>query len=143
MPVDEGSCQLSVDKLVREGFSNLLKHHRCYIHPAYNTQTGKTQVTICIATICNDSKTVIVASDRMVTAGDLSVAFEHETSKITPLADNCVGLTAGSALVRTDLFRAVRNGIHVGAAPPISEMADRVKEEYLRIRKRQNRREIF
>jgi len=100
-------------------------------------------VTICIATICNESKKVVVASDRMVTAGDLTVAFEHETSKITPLAENCVALTAGSALVRTDLFRAVRNGIHVGAAPPISEMVDRVKEEYLKIRKRQIEEKYF
>lgn len=88
-------------------------------------------MTICIATICDDSKKVIVAGDRMVTAGDFSVAFEHENRKITAITENSVALTAGSALVGTDLFRAVRSNIHVGATPPISEIVDRVKDAYL------------
>ncbi|MCW4006324.1 MAG: hypothetical protein NWF04_07005 [Candidatus Bathyarchaeota archaeon] len=93
-------------------------------------------MTICIATICGDPKNVIVASDRMMTAGDLSVAFEHESPKITRLTDNCLALTAGPALAHTDLFRLVKNNIHIGASPPVSEIVEKVKEEYLQIRNR-------
>lgn len=100
-------------------------------------------MTICIATICDNSKKVIVAGDRMMTAGDLTVAFEHETPKITTLAENCIALTAGPALVGTDLFRVVKTSIHAGAAPPISEIVDRVKDEYLKIRSRQVEERYF
>jgi hypothetical protein len=118
-------------------------YHRYYIPVRSNTQVRRKNVTICIATICADSKNAIVAGDRMVTSGDFTVAFEHETRKIVPLAENCVALTAGSALVGTDLFRAVRSNIHVGAAPPISEMVNRVKDEYLQIRNRRIEERYF
>jgi ATP-dependent protease HslVU (ClpYQ) peptidase subunit len=91
-------------------------------------------MTICIGMLCDSSKQAIVASDRMVTAGDLTVAFEHDVPKITELTGNCLALTAGSALVHTDLFRAVKRSLHTGANPPISEIVDKVKDEYLNIR---------
>lgn len=100
-------------------------------------------MTICIATICNSSKKAIVASDRMMTAGDLTVAFEHDIPKITKLSENCVALTAGPALVHTDLFRNVKKKIHAGATPPISEILDHVKEEYLSIRNSQIEERYF
>lgn len=97
-------------------------------------------MTICVGAICDrredSGEKVIVASDRMVTAGDFSVAFEHEEPKIIPLSGNCVALTAGPALVHTDLFRKVKTKFHSGATPPISEIVDKVKEEYLKIRNR-------
>lgn len=100
-------------------------------------------MTICISTICDSSKKVIVASDRMMTSGDLTVAFEHDVPKIQKLTENCVALTAGSALVHTDLFRNVRASIHAGATPPISEIVDKVKKEYLEIRNRQVEEKYF
>ena len=74
---------------------------------------------------------------------DLTVAFEHDVPKIVKLATNCVALTAGPALVHTDLFRNVKSALHTGASPPISEILDKVKEEYLEIRKRQIEERYF
>jgi 20S proteasome alpha/beta subunit len=54
-------------------------------------------MTICIGSTCNSSKVAVVASDRMITTGDLTVAFEHDVPKITKLTDNCLALTAGAA----------------------------------------------
>ena len=100
-------------------------------------------LTICIATICDSSKKVVTAGDRMMTAGDLTVAFEHDEPKITKLAGNCLALTAGPALVHTDLFRNVKREIHAGATPPISEILNKVKEEYLKLRQRQIEERYF
>ena len=104
-------------------------------------------MTICIGAICDRRESftekAIVASDRMVTAGDFSVAFEHEQSKIVELSGNCVALTAGPALVHTDLFRKVKVKFHSGATPPISEIVDKVKEEYLKIRNKKIEEKFF
>lgn len=100
-------------------------------------------LTICIGTICDSSKKAIVAGDRMMTASDFTVAFEHDVPKIKEVAANCLALTAGPALVHTDLFRNVRNTIHAGATPPISEILEKVKKEYLKIRTRQIEEKYF
>jgi hypothetical protein len=100
-------------------------------------------MTICIGATCASSKTAIVASDRMITTGDLTIAFEHDVSKITQLTANCLALTAGAALIHTDLFRNVMRNIHAGATPPISEIVEKVKDEYLKIRNRVVEEEYF
>lgn len=100
-------------------------------------------LTICIASVCDSFKKAVVTSDRMMTAGDLTVAFEHDEPKITELAGNCLALTAGPALVHTDLFRSVKSTIHARATPPISEILDKVKKEYLKIRSRQIEERYF
>lgn len=100
-------------------------------------------MTICICAVCDASKRVVVASDRMMTAGDLTVAFEHDVPKINTLTGNCLALTSGPALVHTDLFRLVKASIHAGATPPISEIVEKVKEEYLKIRSRQIEERFF
>jgi len=69
-------------------------------------------MTICIVGICDSvngtAKTAIAVADRMVTAGDTE--FEQAAfSKITSLTANCVALSAGSALVPTELFNAARS----------------------------------
>lgn len=100
-------------------------------------------MTICIGTICSSSTKAVVAGDRMVTAGDFSVAFEHDVSKMTKLSGNCIALTAGSALVHTDLFRTVKSSLHSGANPPISEIVKKVKSEYLAIRNQKIEEQYF
>lgn len=104
---------------------------------------GEVKLTICIGSICDSSKKAIVASDRMITAGDLTVAFEHDVPKITQLTGNSLALTSGPALIHTDLFREVKKTIHAGATPPINEIVDKVKNEYLKIRNRQVEERFF
>lgn len=100
-----------------------------------NTEGISAPMTICIGTICDRSRKAIAISDRMVTAGDLSVAFEHDVPKTEHLFPNCVALTAGPALPHRDLFRKVSSEIHAKAMPPISEIAEKVKEKYAEMRR--------
>jgi len=79
----------------------------------------------------------------MITTGDLTVAFEHDVPKITQLTGNSLALTAGPALIHTDLFREVKKTIHAGATPPINEIVDKIKKEYLAIRNRQVEERFF
>jgi len=91
-------------------------------------------MTICIAAICESGRKVVVASDRMITAGFLSLEFEHPSSKIDTLANSTVGLTAGDALANTELFRACRGMVSQFQAPSVEMIATHVKEQFVRLR---------
>ena len=61
-------------------------------------------MTICIATSCDDSQSIVVASDRMLTAPFLTVEFDHHDAKIDQIGDSCVALSAGDALCVQDVL---------------------------------------
>ncbi|MEE9355563.1 MAG: hypothetical protein V3U75_08235 [Methylococcaceae bacterium] len=61
-------------------------------------------MTICIAGICENGLSLILASDAMLTNEGLSIEFEHPTKKMTCLSDCCIALTAGDALAYTEVF---------------------------------------
>lgn len=68
-------------------------------------------MTICIGALCASTngsgpKTLVVASDRMVTLGQLT-EFEHETPKIVALSKCMVALMAGDALKASAIIRPV------------------------------------
>jgi hypothetical protein len=100
-------------------------------------------MTICIAAICDCHKTIVVASDRMLTANFLALEFEHPDSKFEPLSDCCVGLTAGDALAHTQLFRSCRQYIHQLKSPKIELIADTVKEQFVALRKKRAEEEVL
>ncbi len=59
-------------------------------------------MTICIAAVCkdrngNDSRAVVICSDRMVTLGNF-LEFEHEIPKVTLIRPKIAALIAGDAL---------------------------------------------
>lgn len=94
-------------------------------------------MTICIVGICDSvngtAKTAIAIADRMVTAGDTE--FEQAAfSKIIKLAANCVVLSAGSALVPTELFNATRTKFSGIPTPPIFDVVQEIKRNYVRLR---------
>jgi 20S proteasome alpha/beta subunit len=94
-------------------------------------------MTICIVGICDSvngtAKTAIAIADRMVTAGDTE--FEQAAfSKITRLTENCVVLSAGSALVPTELFNATRSKFSGMPAPSIFEIVQEIKRNFVRLR---------
>ena len=93
-------------------------------------------MTICIGAICDRASKIVAVADRMLTAGDLTVAFEHEERKMTKLSPNCIALTAGSALAPTDLFRGVIAEIPQGATPPVVQVAEAVKNKYAAVRRK-------
>jgi hypothetical protein len=43
---------------------------------------GKKPMTICISMLCRDSKSVVVAADRMTTSNYPPMEFEHKKKKI-------------------------------------------------------------
>lgn len=92
-------------------------------------------MTICIAAICNNDKSIVVASDRMISAGFLALEFEHPDSKIESLSQTCVGLTAGDALVNAKLFRACRGVIQGLQSPSVEVIANEVQRQFVDLRR--------
>jgi len=94
-------------------------------------------MTICIVGICDVqngiAKKAIAIADRMITAGDTE--FEQAAfSKIDKLTENCVAITAGSALAHTELFNATRAKFAGTPAPPIAQIVQELKDNYVRLR---------
>jgi len=94
-------------------------------------------VTICIGAICEAGKDpkVIVASDRMITAGHLAIQFEHDVPKLETIHPTCVALTAGS-IVHTGIFDEAKKKIQELKEPTISQIAEIVKNQYIREKKK-------
>jgi len=70
----------------------------------------------------------------MVTSRQLLIEFEHDEAKFEVLTKKCVALTAGEALPPTEIFRAARTEIQ--DSPRISEIADIVEKNFVRMRMR-------
>ena len=92
-------------------------------------------MTICITAICDNYKTLVLASDSMLTSPMLE--FEQPTKKMTPLSSHCIAMTAGNALAHTELFNSVRCSIEVLKSPPVSQIVEKIKACYQLIRKRE------
>jgi len=91
-------------------------------------------MTICIAAICQQRSSLVLASDSMLTSSALSIQFEHPTKKMARLSDSCIALTAGDALAHTELFNAVQGQVARLKAPSIPEIVSRIKECYQAMR---------
>jgi hypothetical protein len=92
-------------------------------------------MTICIGAICDKGKSIIVASDRMITVSfPLNIEFEPQTAKNEMLTRGCLLLSAGSALVSTDLARHVRDNISKMTDPSMNEIVGEVKKELVNTR---------
>ncbi len=94
-------------------------------------------MTICIVGICNiqngNPMTAVAIADRMITAGDTE--FEQAAfSKIDKLTDNCIAITAGSALAHTELFNNTRAYFSGIPTPQITQVVQNIKENYVKIR---------
>ena len=92
-------------------------------------------MTICIVGVCDskNSGTAIAIADRMVTAGDTE--FEQSAfSKVITLTANCVALSAGSALVPTELFNSTRARFTGIPAPSIFDVVQEIKRNFVRLR---------
>ena len=92
-------------------------------------------MTVCIAANCHANKAVVVASDKMLTAPFLTAEFDHPDAKIDQISSTCVGLSAGDALVTTDLFGGFDHIVGQLQDPQINMIADHVKERFSDLRK--------
>ena len=93
-------------------------------------------MTICIAATCADQKAVVAASDRMVSAPFLTLEFDHPDAKIDQLSRTCVGLTAGDALVATDLFTGFEGMVSQLQDPGVLLIAEHVKQRFVEVRQK-------
>ena len=91
-------------------------------------------MTICIAVLCENNQAVVIASDRMITAGFLAMEFEHSRSKIDQITPAVVGLTAGDALANTELFRECKATIQQLQSPSVQLIVDRIKSQFVILR---------
>ena len=92
-------------------------------------------MTICISASCNSGKSIVVASDRMLSVPSLTVEFDHQDTKIYQISGNCVALSSGDALCVQDILIG-----GIGAAsqlqnPPIKTLAEQVKLQFCQVRK--------
>lgn len=87
-------------------------------------------MTICIIAICENSR-VILVSDRMLTISDISIEFEHPSSKIEILSNNCCAVTAGDALPCVDIFSNAKSIIKQHSSLSIKEIAEETKKSYI------------
>jgi hypothetical protein len=65
-------------------------------------------VTVCVATICTEN-TVIGASDRMITSGDIE--FEPPQTKILTLTNSIAVMMAGDTALQTEILYDVRRDV--------------------------------
>ncbi len=91
-------------------------------------------MTICIAALCEDSQKVVVTSDKMLTAGMLSIQFEHPESKIIEITKTCVIMTAGAGLRQTELVTALKKQISGLVTSTVPDIVEKIKDIYQKAR---------
>ncbi len=91
-------------------------------------------MTICLAVLCCESQQVVVAADRMITAGDTE--FEQDVRKVHQVTAGCVVLSAGSALRLVELIRSARGELYTKRSPHVIDVVDQLKGEFVQARKR-------
>src|SRR5438045_2277879 len=79
----------------------------------------KTPVTVCIGVI--SSSMVIVATDRMITSGDIQ--FEQQQPKIFNVANNILALISGDIGVQTALVDSTRVAVKNSGVKTVKEVA--------------------
>lgn len=95
-------------------------------------------MTICIASICEKGKKLIVAADQMMTAS-IPMPYEFETDdvqKIYPVNDTAVILTAGNALYAYQIVeKAIKKVNQEDFQGSVKEIAELVRQEFVMLRR--------
>jgi len=109
-------------------------------------------MTICIGAICdvknrskeNPGPKIILVSDRMISAEDLSIEYEHNLPKIERLLDTCAIASSGDALAHTEFMRDLRKNIsHLGPVPRISDIVASMEKQYFDLRNKAFEKEFL
>ena len=88
-------------------------------------------MTVCIAGLCDDANSVVVAADRMVTASHPALEFEHSQSKIVPLTPVCHILSSGDALAHAQIAGLSLAQIGSLQRPSVLQIAEAVRHSYV------------
>ncbi len=81
-------------------------------------------MTICIGSLCEGGKTIVFAADRMVTAGYISLEFEHQEKKVDTIKDFCAVMSSGDALVAFELVERLKK--ESTTLKTVAEIADKL-----------------
>jgi hypothetical protein len=100
-------------------------------------------MTICIAAAAAEKSAVVVASDKMISAGFLDLEFDHPGSKIEALGASCVGLSAGDALPAGDLFSSAQSVATQLQTPQVRQIAETIKDTYSTLRSKRIEETVF
>jgi len=92
-------------------------------------------MTICIAAICEKGTHLVVAADRMFTAGaPLNLEFEPPLSKIEKLSHSCVAMASGASLYAAEIAEKTRGRLGEMPGARVLQIAGIAKEVYVALR---------
>jgi len=101
-------------------------------------------MTVCIASLTENSKTVVVASDRMITASFLAIQFEHKGSKIYKFSSGqAVALTSGEATRYLEIFRETEKEITGKPDLTVKDITEIVCRQYEKLRNKKIEEQYF
>lgn len=92
-------------------------------------------MTVCIAACCDGGNSVVVASDRMLSAPFLTVEFDHQNTKIDQIDNRCVALSSGDALCVQDILQGGLGAANHLQNPSICTLAEQIKYQFCEVRK--------
>lgn len=92
-------------------------------------------MTVIIAAICEEGEAIVFASDKMITDDYVPVEYESPEMKIDQIGRTCVALTAGNALIPTEIISKVKEKYEHKEDYKMSEIVAEIKREYVAVRK--------
>lgn len=101
------------------------------MYAAWDGNAGERSMTQLIGAICDEGTKVLTVSDRMVSTGDMSLAFEHPRRKAESISDKAMVLTAGT-VHEPDLLSDARE--RAKGKERIRDIAEVLKEVYQELR---------
>ncbi|MBI3538269.1 MAG: hypothetical protein HY070_12025 [Chloroflexi bacterium] len=103
------------------------------VHRDNGSIKGDKAMTQLIAAICENGSKVITVSDRMVSTGDMTLAFEHPRMKAIPISSRAIVLTAGT-VHEPDLLEQAKE--ESKGKEKILDIAEVLKKVYQEIREK-------
>lgn len=91
-------------------------------------------MTICIAALCDQGRSIVVASDRMLSAPFLTIEFDHPDAKINHINHRCIALSAGDALSVTDVLSDASGVSNQLQNPTVQFLTNEVRKRFSQIR---------
>lgn len=99
---------------------------RLHKRPLQRTVTPRDYIiepmTVCIAAICEDGKAIVAATDKAVTSRQMA---SETMQKIIPIADSVLALTAGNAVVQTEIIGLIQE--QIGIFDPTTRTPDNLE----------------
>lgn len=92
-------------------------------------------MTVCVGALCEHGSAIVIASDRMITAGPpMNMEFEHDRKKIEILNGQFAVMTAGNALISTDILGAVLANLTNRPTADVTQVGELLKDGYASVR---------